>query len=246
MAERETSPQVYARVGGVLYLIIIGIGFSGEAFIRGRLTVPGDATATAERIRAAEFLWRFGIAAELLLLVCAVGLALVFYVLLKPVSRNLALLATFFNVVSITIEAVAAQRLDEAFFPLANATYLKGLDPRQLHALSYLSIRSFEHGFGVSLIFFGCACIIVGYLIFRSGYLPRAVGVLMEIAGASYLVNSFALILSPPLAHRLFPAILLPALIGEASLCLTLLARGVNAERWNASARAHDRALSPL
>jgi hypothetical protein len=84
--EVQTSPQIYARIGGVLYLIIIVIGIFGEVFVRNRLIVSGDATATAERIKASEFLWRVGIAGELLLLICAVPLALIFYVLLRPVK----------------------------------------------------------------------------------------------------------------------------------------------------------------
>lgn len=234
--EVRTSPQIYARIGGALYLIIIIIGLLGEAFVRNRLIVSGDATATAERIRASEFLWRVGIAGELFLLICAVALTLIFYVLLRPVSRDLALLAVFFNLVSIALEAASALYLLATLFPLGNANYLKVLDPKLLDALAYLSTRSHGYGFGVSLIFFGCVCLILGYLIFRSGYLPKVVGVLMQIAGLSYLANSFALILSPPLAARLFPAILLPAFVGEASLCLWLLAKGVNVSKWKARA----------
>jgi hypothetical protein len=234
--EVQTSPQTYARIGGVLYLIIIVIGFLGEFFVRDRLIVSGDTTATAERIMASEFLWRVGIAGEYFLLICAVALLLIFYRLLKPVSRDLALLAVFFNLVSITIEAVTSLYLVQTLFPLGDANYLKVLDPQQLHALAYLSIRSHGYGFGVSLIFFGCFCLVVGYLIFKSGYLPKVVGVLMQIAGLCYLTDSFALILSPSLADRLFPAILLPALVGEASLCLWLLAKGVNVSKWQARA----------
>jgi hypothetical protein len=236
--EVQTSPQIYARIGGALYLIIIVIGFLGEAFVRSRLVVSGDATATAERIRASEFLWRVGVAGELFLLICAVALVLIFYVLLRPVSRELALLAVSFNLISIAVEATASLHLLETLFPLANADYLRALDPKVRHALAYLSIRSWEHGFGVSLIFFGCVCLVVGHLIFRSGYLPRIIGVLMQIAGLSYLANSFALILSPSLANRLYPAILLPALVGEASLCLWLLTKGVNVPKWKARASA--------
>jgi len=90
----------------------------------------------------------------------------------------------------------------------------------------------------VSLIFFGCFCLLVGYLIFRSGYLPKTIGILMQIAGVCYLTNSFALVLSPALANRLFPAILVPAFIGEASLCLWLLVKGVNVQRWKEQASA--------
>lgn len=233
-----TSPQLYARIGGVLYLIIIVVGFLGEFFVRNRLIVSRDAAATADRIMASEFLWRVGIAGELFLLICAVALTMIFYVLLRPVSRDLALLAAFFNVVSIAIEAVAGLDLLATLFPLANADYLKAFDSKQLDALAYLSIRSHAYGFGVALIFFGCVCLILGYLIFRSGYLPRVVGVLMQVAGLCYLADSFALVLSPPLADRLFPAILLPALVGEASFCLWLLVKGVNVSKWQARAGA--------
>ena len=228
----ETSPQLYARIGGVLYLIIIVVGLFGEAFVRDRLIVSGDATATAANIMSHESLWRFHIAAELFLLICAVALLLILFVLLKPVSRDLALLAAFFNLVAIIIEAATTMRLLEALFPLGNAGYLKAFTPEQLYAMASLSLKSHGYGFGVSLLFFGFFCVIVGYLIFRSGYLPKTIGVLMQIAGACYLTNSFALVLAPAVANRLFPTILVPAFIGEASLCIWLLVKGVNVEKW--------------
>src|SRR3989440_10511817 len=228
----EQSPQLYARIGGVLYLIIIVVGLFGEAFVRDRLIVSGDAAATAANIMSHESLWRFHIAAELFLLICAVALLLILFVLLRPVSRDLALLAVFFNLVSIGIEAATTMYLLEALFPLGNAGYLKAFTPEQLYAMASLSLKSHGYGFGVSLLFFGCFCVIVGYLIFRSGYFPRTIGVLMQIAGVCYVTNSFALILSPGLVNRLFPGILVPSFIGELSLCLWLLVRGVNMKRW--------------
>ena len=231
-------PQTYARVGGALYLIIIVIGALEEALVRGRLVVPGDPTATAERIRASEFLWRASIAGEYVLLSCAIALTVILYVLLRPVSRNLALMVVMFNLVSVAVEAVASLHLLAALVPLGNAGYLAALDPKASHALSYLFIRSHEFGFGIALIFFGWVCLIEGYLIYKSGFLPKAVGVLMQIAGVCYLINSFAVILSPPLAHALFPAILLPALVGELSLCLWLLVKGVDVPKWRARASA--------
>jgi hypothetical protein len=240
MMERiaEASPRSLARIGGVLYLIIIVLGIVGEAFVRGRIVVPGDATATAANLRSMESLWRFGIAAELFLLICSVVLALIVYVLLRPVSKDLALLAAFFNVISIGMEGAYSLQLVEALFPLGNAGYLKAFAPEQLHAMASLSARSHVYGFGVSLIFFGCFCLVIGYLIFRSGYFPKAVGVLMQIAGLSYLINSFALILAPHFADRIFAIIAGPALIGEASLCLWLLVKGVNEQRWKEQASA--------
>ncbi len=240
MADRtvETSPQVYARIGGVLYLIIIVVGIFDEAFVRNRIIVSGDATATAANIRSLESLWRFGIAAEFFLLICAVALTLIFFVLLRPVSRDLALLAVFFNLVSVAVEAAVQLYLLGALFPLGKAEYLRAFEPEQLYALASLSVKSHSYGFGVALIFFGCVCLILGYLIFKSGFLPKALGVLMQIAGLSYLTDSFALILAPTFANRIFPAVLVPAFVGEASLCLWLLVKGVNVEKWEEKASA--------
>jgi hypothetical protein len=214
-----------ARIGGALYLIIIIIGFYNEAIVRDRLVVSGDAMATAANIRAHESLWRFHIGAELFLLICAITLLAILYVLFRPVSKDLMLLAVLFNAISIGLEAAITMYLLVALFPLTSTT--TAFSPEQLAVMSSLSLRSHANGFGVSLLFFGCFCVVIGYVIFKSGLIPKAVGVLMQIAGACYLINSFALIVSPPVANRLFPAILLPALIGELSLSLWLLIKGV-------------------
>ena len=228
----QSSPRALARLGGLLYLVIIVLGLFGEAFVRDRIVVSGDAAATAANIRAMEPLWRFGIGSELLLLTCAVILTVIFYVLLRPVSRDLALLAVCFNLVSIAIEAGIQLQLLAALFPLGTAPYLRAFAPEQLYAMASLAVKLHGYGFGVSLLFFGWVCLLDGYLIFRSGYLPKTIGVLMQIAGLSYLINSFALILAPHVANRLYPAILVPAFVGEASLCLWLLVKGVNLEKW--------------
>lgn len=234
----ETSPQLYARICGVLYLIIIVVGLFDEAYVRDRIIVSGDAAATAANIRSLEWLWRFGIAAEYLLLICAVTLTLIFYLLLRPVNRELALLSVFFNLVSLAVEAVVQLYLVGALFPLGNAEYLRAFRPEQLYALATLTVKSHGYGFGVALIFFGCVCLIDGHLIFKSGFLPKAIGVLMQIAGLCYLTNSFALILAPTFADRIFPAVLVPAFVGEASLCLWLLVKGVNVPKWQEKASA--------
>jgi hypothetical protein len=234
MEERAVgiSPRALSRIGGVLYLIIIVLGLFEEVFVRSRIIVAGDATATAANLKSMESLWRLGVGAEFLLLMCAVGLTLVFYVLLRPVSKDLALLAAFFNLVTIAVEASAGLNLAAAMFPLGSGRSLTAFQPEQLHAMASLSIKSHSYGFGVALIFFGCECIVLGYLIFRSGFLPRILGVLMQIAGVCYLANSFALLLAPSIASRMFPAILMPAFVGEASLCLWLIVKGVNVEKW--------------
>jgi hypothetical protein len=174
-------------------------------------------------------------AAEILLLVSAVGLAVILFVLLRPVSRDLALLALAFNLVTIAIEAGAAVHLAAALFPLGSAGHLRAFQPEQLASMATLLVRGHTYGFGVALIFFGCECVVVGHLIWKSGYLPKAIGVLMQIAGASYLANNFALLLAPGLAHLL---LLVPAFIGEVSLAVWLLVRGVNLDRWDQRQRA--------
>ncbi|HLO30227.1 MAG TPA: DUF4386 domain-containing protein [Anaerolineales bacterium] len=228
----QTSPQIYARIGGVLYLITIVLGAVEELFVRGRIVVPGDTAATAANLRSMESLWRFGIASELFLGICTIALTLILYVLLKPVNRELALLATFFSLIAIAVETAYSLQLVEALYPLGNAVYLKAFTPEQLYAMSSLSIRAHGDGFGIALLFFGCFFPIAGYLIFKSGYFPKAIGILYMIPGLSYLMSSFALILAPTFAGRFYFVIAGPALIGEASLCLWLLLKGVNLEKW--------------
>ncbi|MYN09794.1 DUF4386 domain-containing protein [Pseudoduganella aquatica] len=219
--------QSYARLGGVLYLIIIVIGLLGEALIRGTLVVGGDPAATVRRIQESEWLWRLGVAAQMLLLVCAVALTWIFYVLLRPVSKNLSLLVVLFAITSLAVESVSALQLQSMLDTLAMAKYLKPDDLPQLHVMAYLTVLSHAQAFGLALIFFGVEILIVGYVIWKSGYIPKAIGVLMQLAGVCYLINSFSMVLSPALASMLFPAILLPALVGESAFCLWLLFKGV-------------------
>ncbi len=228
----QTSPQVYARIGGILYLIIIVAGILGELFVRGTLVVSGDAAATAQHIMASPLLWRIGITGDILMHVCDVPMMLVLYVLLRPVHKHLALLAVLFNLIQTAVLVANKLTLLLALFFLGNADYLKSLNPQALQALAYLSIKLHDYGFGLGLIFFGFECLVLGYLIFRSGYFPRILGILLQLAGLSYLINSFSLLLAPTLAGMISPAILLPALIGELALCLWLLVKGVNVKLW--------------
>jgi hypothetical protein len=227
----ETSPQVYARIGGILYLMIIIAGALGEIFIRGKLIVSGDAISTANNIMLSHSLWRIGIAGDLLMQVCDLPLMLIFYILLRPVNKNLALLAVLFNLIQTAILVANKLNLLMPLFLLGNADYLKAFESNQLYALAYLFIKAHDYGFGIGLIFFGFACLIYGYLLFRSGYFPRTLGVLMAIAGLIYLTNSFTLILAPVYAGTIFPILVL-ALIGELSLCLWLIVKGVNVPKW--------------
>jgi Domain of unknown function (DUF4386) len=237
---REFSPQTWARVAGVLYLINIVAGLLGEMFVRNAMIVSGDAAATAANIAHAPQLWRLGIAGDLIMQATDVPLMLILYLLLKPVNRNLALLAMLFTLVQTASLVANKLNLMMPLFVSGDAAYLQAFTPDQLHALGYLAIRAHAHGFAIGLIFFGFECLITGYLIFASGFLPRIIGIAIQFAGVCYLVNSFALLVAPALDNMLFPAILLPCFVAELSLCLWLLVKGVHVPKWTQRARAAD------
>jgi hypothetical protein len=234
----EPSPQTYARIGGILYLFIIVAALFGEVFVRGRLIVKGDAAATASNILGSETLFRVGLAGEMLTCVCDVALAMILYVLLRPVNQNLALLAAFLRVTFIAIYGVAKLFEIVALVVLGGADYLKAFEPRQLHALAYISLQVHGFGYGVSLLLFGFCCVLFGYLIHRSGYLPRILGVLLVIGGVGYVIFSLAQMLAPAFAARLlFPWIMLPAFPAELGLALWLLVKGVDVPKWEERAQ---------
>jgi Domain of unknown function (DUF4386) len=181
-------------------------------------------------------MFRVGIAADLSTFVCAVALTVILYVLLKPVSRNMALLMLGFNLVQ---DAIGGLNVLNAYRPLqllGGAAYLNVFSREQLEAMALLSVNTHSVGFAVALMFFGCSCVALGYLTFTSEFLPKALGGLMAIAGACYLTNSAALLLSPRLASILFPSILVPAFIGELLFAVWLTVKGVNVARWQEKA----------
>jgi Domain of unknown function (DUF4386) len=229
----DNSPLVYARIGGVLYLVIIVAGMFGEIFVRGRLIVAGDSAATIHNIMASEFLFRSGIVGDLIMHVCDIPLTLIFYFLLRPVNRDLSLLGAGFSFLQTAILCANKLNLVAVVLLLGDANYLKAFNSEQLQALASLSLAMHEHGFGIGLIYFGVSCLIVGYLMYRSGFFPKSLGLLQIIAGVCYLINSFAQLLAPTLAQRMLPAILVPAFIGELSTCVWLIVKGVNVAEWN-------------
>jgi hypothetical protein len=226
------SPRVYARIAGAIYLITIVLGAAEEFAVRDRIFVSKDAVATAANLRSMEFLWRLGIASEMFLAIITVVFALILYALLRPVSRDLALLMTFFGLLATGVETAFSLHLVEALLPLGNAAYLKAFTPEQLAVMASMSIRAHGTGFGIALLMFGPFFFIAGYLIWKSGYFPRALGLLYLIPGLSYMVSSFALILAPGFAHRYYFAMAGPAVIGEGAVCVWLLVKGVKAASW--------------
>jgi hypothetical protein len=149
------SPQVYARIAGVLYLINIACGLFGEIFVRSHLVVAGDALTTAHRIVASEFLFRCGVVGDLIMHITDVPMTVIFYVLLRPVSKDLSLLAALFGMLQTVVLVANKLNLVMVLLLLGGSSYLKAFDPNQLQALASLSLALHEYGFGIGLIFLG-------------------------------------------------------------------------------------------
>jgi Domain of unknown function (DUF4386) len=226
------SPRLKARVAGVTYLIC-GMAYSfARNDVRGKLVVDGDAAATAQNILAHESLYRLGFAAEIISAVCYVAVAVLLYDMFKPVSRSLSLLAAFFSLAGCSIQALSSLLHLAPLVVLGGERYLGVLKAEQLPALALMLLELRAQASSIYMVFFGFYCLLIGYLIVRSRFLPRILGVFMAIAGLAY--QTF---LSPPLAEYLFPHVVAPAgALGELSLILWLLAIGVNTERWREQA----------
>ena len=196
--------------------------------------MSGDAAATANNIHAFDSLFRWGFAIYLIEALCDIGLALIFYALLRPVKKDLSLLAAFFGIVSTCLFAVAELFYFAASLILGGANYLKSFSPDQLNTLALLSLKLYGLGAGVFMVFYGIAWVIRGYLIFRSGYFPRVLGVVLMIAGLGFMAKSFTLVLAPAYASDL-P--LLPMFVAGVSLMVWLFVKGVDVAKWEAKAR---------
>lgn len=227
----EPSVQRLARTAGLLILLSAVFGGLGEAYIPAKIIVSGDAAATVLNITTHRMLFRLGFAAYLVEGVCDVALALLFYRLLRPVGKNLALFAAFLGLVSTAVYTVAESFYFAPTLILSGANYLKTFSPEQLNTLALLSLRLFGRIAQIFLAFYGLASFIRGYLIFRSGYLPRTIGVLVMIGGVGFIADNLAIVLLPAYASDY---LLLPVGVAGLSLMLWLLVKGVDVPKWNA------------
>jgi hypothetical protein len=203
----------YARTAGMLYLPLFLLGPFALLYVRGTVFVQGDAAATAERIAEHGTLFRAGSLAELILPFIDVALALVFYILLKPVNQPIALLAAFFRLMT------AALALGSAAMNFA------ALQADQSHALELLTLH--QHVFAIAMVTFAVHLAIQGYLIWSSDILPRVIGMLLMVAAVGYVANSLRVLLVLDWASPVRAVVLLPAFVAEVSLMLWLLVKGV-------------------
>jgi hypothetical protein len=227
----HTSPRRTARIAGALYLLVIAAGPIALS-IRSGLIVRGDAAATAANIMASETLYRFGVAAELIAAVSYIGVTLFLYDLLRPVSPSVSLRAAFFGFAGCVTSAVVSLNLLVPLALLGGAASLSVFSHAQVQALALTFTRVFAQGSSVTFIFFGCYCLILGYLVSRSDFMPRALGALLAMAGVGWLTSSAVGLLAPALSSLVAPYALAAGGIGEGAFTLWLLMRGVNAQRW--------------
>lgn len=235
----DTSPRLKARVAGGLWLMVIVAGMTAF-LIRSPMIVRGDAAATATRILASESLFRLGFAADLMAGALYMGVTVLLYRLLKPVSRSLSLLAAFFGLAGVAIGGATSLTNLATLVLLGAGQDSIAFTTSQLQAMALMSLRLYEQAFSIAMAFFGFQCILIGCLTVRSTFLPRILGVLLAIGGSSYVISSFASFLSPALAAHLLPFIIPAALLGEGSMTMWLLVKGINVQRWKEQASAAE------
>jgi hypothetical protein len=229
MTERTSmdSPRVKARVAAVLYIATILTGIFAQGFISGRLVVSGDAAATAGNILAHRNLFELGFTVYLVEMACQIAMTILFYELLKPVNKSVALISTALSLAGCTIKTLSRLFYIAPLFVLGGAHYLNVFNSQQLQSLALLFLRVNEQGAGIALAFFGFRALLQGYLIFKSTFLPRVFGVLTFIAGLGWLT-----FLSPTLGSRLFIYVAAYGLLVAVALILWLLIAGVDEQRW--------------
>lgn len=234
----EASPLVYARIAGVLYLIITVAAIVAHYYVPSNLIVPGDAATTANNIMASESLFRLGIGSEFVVLLSEIVLSVILYVLFRPVSRTLSLVAAVSRLAMTTIHGINLLNYFFVLLLLSGAEYLAVFNTDQLYALVSLFLDAHGYGFTIGIGFLTLHVFVLSYLIYTSGYFPRILGILFLLAGVGYLVDSFSLMLLP--GYETTPAFLaLPIAVAEIAFPLWLLIKGVDVEGWNTRVPAY-------
>jgi hypothetical protein len=226
------SVQKTARIAGILYLIITVAAIFAHFYIPSNIIIPGDADATANNIIASETLFRVGgVGSELIVLLSEVVLSIVLYVLLKPVNKTLSMLATVSRLVMTTIHGLNLLNYFFAILLLSGVGYLGAFNTEQLHGLVMLFLEAHSIGFTIGIAFLTLHVFVLGYLILKSGYFPKVLGILFIAAGVGYLVDSFALLLFS--GYETTPTVIAIIIsVSEIAFPLWLLIKGVNKEGW--------------
>ena len=227
----EASPRFKARMAGVSYLLGALTSVLGQMVVLGMLVEPSSATATAANILSHEPLFRLGFVSSLMTVPFHLMWAVLFYGLFRPVNKSVSLLSGLVMLVACTMWALSSLLHLAPLVVLQSKSSLSAFAPEQLQTLALMLLKLNARAYDIGLVFFGFWCVLIGYLIFRSAFMPRIIGVLEMLAGVGYLT-----LLWQPLAHYLYPYNLALAGPGEISLTLWLLVKGVNEQRWKEQA----------
>jgi hypothetical protein len=227
--------QRYARVAGVLFLISLVAGGFGEAYVPTKLIVSGDAAATVANLKNFAFLYRLGFAAFMVESLCDITLALILYALLKPVSKELSLLAAFFGLTGTALFAFAELFYFAPLLISGGDGYLQNFSTDQLNSLALLSLKFYGYAGMIFTAYYGMGWIVRAVLIFRSGYLPKFLGVLMAIGGTGFVVRNFLMILAPAYASDVFLMLMFP---GGLVMTVWLIVKGVDVSKWETKVNA--------
>jgi hypothetical protein len=221
------SIQKTARIAGLLYLVLAALSAFGLVYVPSVLIAPGDAATTVSNISANEWLLRLGIVSNLLAFTVNIFVVVFLYKLLKPVNGGMASLMVILILIGLAM-AMLNELNQVAVLLLSGADYLTAFTADQLQALVPLFLDLYEHGFIIAHIFFGLWLFPMGYLIFKSGFLPRFLGVFLVIAGFGYLADFILFFLLPGAGMTVSEF----TFVGEVLLLLWLLIKGVNVEQW--------------
>lgn len=208
--------------------MIVCAGFA-EGVVRTGLIVSGDPAATASGILASQTLFRAGFAADIIAFVFDAAISVLLYLLLRPVGRRVAMLAAAFRLIAHpAIGSLNMLNHIGALMLLTGGDSLAAFNPDQLQALAYLLLEAHGVGYLIAGAFFGVHCLLLGFLLYRSGFLPRLLGTLMALAGLGYLIETFGNFMLPGNEAVFAMIVAIPAAIGEISLALWLLIKGVD------------------
>jgi hypothetical protein len=218
-----------AAVAGVLVVISIFAGGFAEVYVPGKLLVASDPNATALNVAASPELFRLSFLGYLVEAVCDVTLTLIFYVLLRPVSSTLSLLAAFFGIVATATFATSELFYFMASVPILDTAVQKHMTIDQSTLFIYSALTLYRYGGTVFMVFYGVATVLRGYLFYRSAYFPRWLGALLLLAGAGFIIENVMAVALPQYHSDL---LLAPMFVTMIALAVWLLLKGVGRERW--------------
>lgn len=225
----ERTLLFYARVAGISLLLMAAAGIFANFFVIGGLIVPEDPAITANNIAADDFVFRLGVFSFIIVLFLDIVVAWALYILLKQVNKNLALLTAWFRLIYAAIFGAALFNFLSILQLLNEDVYSGAMEPNQINIQVMMLINEFNNAWTIALVFFGVHLLVLGYLVFKSLFIPKILGILVMLAGLGYLIDNMARILLSnytDLATIFTLIVIIPGVIGEVALAIWLLVKG--------------------